>query len=212
MFEYAGVAQSLESPLAKCLPFLPHYVRVALDKMIELGDNAGAWRLERIATLETISASLTPLNDLMLADPLARPPPRPNIPCAVSTTPCPHGSLRRCMETAPSVASWPRLRRVYLLPPPERPIFASAEVPQQVLQRMHDISPREQPITALETMGMTDTYILGTNVWIEHVPGVSNLADLPSRPSDEGNIESILALGATRIPFEFPSLRSWSKW
>jgi hypothetical protein len=45
-----------------------------------------------------------------------------------------------------------------IIPPAGRPIFSAANVPTRILKRMHSLSPRKNPINALETMSMTGTY------------------------------------------------------
>ena len=71
--------------------------------------------------------------------------------------------------------------------------------------------------SARDTAMMLNSFSLfmargNVNIWIEHVPGVENIADLPSRPYEAGNLEAIRGLGASQVPFVFPSLRHWSQW
>ena len=46
---------------------------------------------------------------------------------------------------------------------------------------------------------------LGARVWIEYVASAANIADLPSR----GEFGTIEGMGATRIPFVFPTFGEW---
>jgi hypothetical protein len=45
------------------------------------------------------------------------------------------------------------------------------------------------------------------NVWIEYVRSAQNIADLPSRWSNE----ELIALGGVEVAFEFPDVEAWSE-
>lgn len=53
---------------------------------------------------------------------------------------------------------------------------------------------------------------IGTRVWVEWVKSQSNIAYLPSRPYEPGALRPILDMGATRVPFCFPTFRAWGEW